>query len=133
MSSDSDKLERAQRLSVRSSPTAPILTGFSRSPTTLAFRLHDESHADVESGIDRLRDFAQRLLERITEYPVSFEVFADDADEMRGSATVARGRERLSEDPITTTSGVDGAARSRALRVRRQGDVTAMFTLARSS
>ena len=36
-----------------------------------------------KAGVDDYAAFARRLLEHITDRPISFEVFADDADEMR--------------------------------------------------
>ena len=50
----------------------PRIAGFTTNPTLM-----------WKAGLTDYADFAQRLLERITEHPISFEVFADDADEMR--------------------------------------------------
>ncbi len=39
-----------------------------------------------KAGLTDYEEFAKRLLERITDKPISFEVFADDAEEMRRQA-----------------------------------------------
>jgi transaldolase len=53
----------------------PNIAGFTTNPTLM-----------WKAGLTDYSDFAQRLLERITDHPISFEVFADDADEMRRQA-----------------------------------------------
>ncbi len=39
-----------------------------------------------KAGLTEYADFAERLLERITTHPISFEVFADDEAEIRRQA-----------------------------------------------
>src|SRR5271154_5283361 len=51
------------------------IAGFTTNPTLM-----------WKAGLTDYAEFAQRLLERITEHPISFEVFADDAEEMRRQA-----------------------------------------------
>jgi transaldolase len=51
------------------------IAGFTTNPTLM-----------WKAGLTEYEDFAQRLLERITRHPISFEVFADDPDEMRRQA-----------------------------------------------
>ena len=68
----------------------PRIAGFTTNPTLM-----------WKAGLTDYAEFAQRLLERITSTPISFEVFADDAEEMRRQARADRlvGRERLRQDP----------------------------------
>jgi transaldolase len=74
----------------------PRITGFTTNPTLM-----------WKAGLTDYADFAQRLLERITRHPISFEVFADDAEEMRRQAKViARWGENVYvKIPVTTTAG----------------------------
>jgi transaldolase len=60
-----------------------------------------------KAGLTDYADFAQRLLERITRHPISFEVFADDAEEMRRQAKVIAGwgENVYVKIPVTTTAG----------------------------
>ena len=60
-----------------------------------------------KAGLTDYADFAQRLLERITKHPISFEVFADDADEMRRQARLISswGENVYVKIPVTTTAG----------------------------
>ena len=86
------------------------IAGFTTNPTLM-----------WKAGLTDYEEFAKRLLERITTHPISFEVFADDADEMRRQALqdLRVGRERLREDPgLDDRRRVDGAAGPRALRER---------------
>ena len=85
-----------------------------------------------KAGLTDYADFAKRLLERITAHPISFEVFADDADEMRRQAhrSPPGATTSTSRSPSRRPRRVDGAARSRALRERRQGERHALFTTA---
>ena len=53
----------------------PRIAGFTTNPTLM-----------WKAGLTDYEEFAKRLLERITTHPISFEVFADDADEMRRQA-----------------------------------------------
>ena len=48
------------------------ISGFTTNPTLM-----------WKAGLTDYAEFAQCLLERITEHPISFEVFADEPDEMR--------------------------------------------------
>ena len=53
----------------------PRIAGFTTNPTLM-----------WKAGLTDYEEFAKRLLERITTHPISFEVFADDEDEMRRQA-----------------------------------------------
>jgi transaldolase len=74
----------------------PRITGFTTNPTLM-----------WKAGLTDYADFAQRLLERITGHPISFEVFADDAEEMRRQAKVIAGwgENVYVKIPVTTTAG----------------------------
>src|SRR5436305_2273087 len=74
----------------------PRIAGFTTNPTLM-----------WKAGLTDYQDFAQRLLERITTHPISFEVFADDADEMRRQARLISswGSNVYVKIPITTTAG----------------------------
>ena len=74
----------------------PRITGFTTNPTLM-----------WKAGLTDYADFAQRLLERITRHPISFEVFADDAEEMRRQAKVIAGwgENVYVKIPVTTTAG----------------------------
>src|SRR5919204_2209038 len=74
----------------------PRIRGFTTNPTLM-----------WKAGLTDYRDFAERLLERITRHPISFEVFADDAEEMRRQATLISswGENVYVKIPVTTTSG----------------------------
>lgn len=100
----------------------PNIAGFTTNPTLM-----------WKAGLTDYADFAQRLLERITEHPISFEVFADDADEMRRQARLIAswGENVYVKIPITTTSGESMAPLVRELSEDGvQVNVTAMFTTA---
>ena len=100
----------------------PDITGFTTNPTLM-----------WKAGLTDYSDFAQRLLERITTHPISFEVFADDADEMRRQARLIAswGDNVYVKIPITTTKGESMAPLVRELSEDGvQVNVTAMFTTA---
>jgi transaldolase len=86
-----------------------------------------------KAGLTDYKDFAQRLLERITEHPISFEVFADDVDEMRRQARMMAswGSNVYVKIPITTTTGQSMASLVRELSEDGvKVNVTALFTTA---
>jgi transaldolase len=100
----------------------PNIAGFTTNPTLM-----------WKAGLTDYADFAQRLLERITTHPISFEVFADDADEMRRQARLIAswGENVYVKIPITTTTGESMAPLVRELSEDGvQVNVTAMFTTA---
>ena len=96
------------------------IKGFTTNPTLM-----------WKAGLTDYAEFAHRLLERITEHPVSFEVFADDAKEITRQARLISkwGPNVYVKVPVTTTDG-----RSMAPVVRKlseagvQVNVTAVFT-----
>ena len=86
-----------------------------------------------KAGLTDYEDFAQRLLERITRHPISFEVFADDADEMRRQAQMIAswGENVYVKIPVTTTNGESMAPLVRELSEDGvKVNVTALFTTA---
>lgn len=99
-----------------------LIRGFTTNPTLM-----------WKAGLTDYAEFAQRLLERITDKPISFEVFADDEAEMRRQALkIARwGGNVYVKIPVTTTSGESLAPLVRELSESGvQVNVTALFTTA---
>jgi transaldolase len=98
------------------------IAGFTTNPTLM-----------WKAGLVDYKDFAQRLLERITDHPISFEVFADDEAEMRRQALLIAswGPNVYVKIPVTTTSGESMARLARELSESGvQVNVTALFTTA---
>jgi transaldolase len=98
------------------------IAGFTTNPTLM-----------WKAGLTDYQDFAQRLLERITTHPISFEVFADDADEMRRQAQLIAswGENVYVKIPVTTTQGESMAPLVRELSESGvKVNVTALFTTA---
>lgn len=98
------------------------ISGFTTNPTLM-----------WKAGLTDYQDFAERLLERITTHPISFEVFADDADEMRRQARLIAswGANVYVKIPVTTTHGEPMAPLVRELSEEGvQVNVTALFTTA---
>jgi transaldolase len=86
-----------------------------------------------KAGLTDYQDFAQRLLERITEHPISFEVFADEANEMLRQAKLIAswGENVYVKIPVTTTGGESMARLVRELSESGvKVNVTALFTTA---
>ena len=100
----------------------PRISGFTTNPTLM-----------WKAGLTDYEDFAVRLLERITRHPISFEVFADDAEEIRRQARLISswGENVYVKIPVTTTSGESMAPLVRELSESGvQVNVTALFTTA---
>jgi transaldolase len=78
----------------------PRLRGFTTNPSLM-----------WKAGLTDYAEFAERLLEQIVDRPVSFEVFADDADEMRRQAhRIAGWADNVYvKIPISTTTGISMA------------------------
>jgi transaldolase len=98
------------------------IAGFTTNPTLM-----------WKAGLTDYEEFAKRLLERITEHPISFEVFADDAEEMRRQALkISRWGENVYvKIPVSTTSGESMAPLVRELsEAGVKVNVTALFTTA---
>lgn len=100
----------------------PRIQGFTTNPTLMR-----------KAGIEDYESFAQALLQRVPELPISFEVFADDADEIRRQARLISswGDNVYVKIPVTTTSGDSLAAVARELSEDGvQLNVTALMTTA---
>jgi len=100
----------------------PRIEGFTTNPTLMR-----------KAGVNCYAEFAQRLLEHVTEHPVSFEVFADDPWEIARQARMIAswGENVYVKIPVTTTRGEPLAPLVRTLS--EDGvklNVTALFTTA---
>jgi transaldolase len=98
----------------------PRIEGFTTNPTLMR-----------KAGLSDYTTFARRLLEQITKHPISFEVFADDPDEMRRQARLIAswGENVYVKIPVTTTAGESLAALARELsEAGVKVNVTALFT-----
>jgi transaldolase len=100
----------------------PRIEGFTTNPTLMR-----------KAGLTRYAEFAHRLLERVTEHPISFEVFADDPPEISRQARLIAlwGENVYVKVPVTTTRGEPLAALVRELSEDGiKVNVTALFTTA---
>jgi transaldolase len=100
----------------------PRIAGFTTNPTLMR-----------KAGLTRYAEFAQQLLEQVTRHPISFEVFADDPDEIRRQARLISGwgENVYVKVPVTTTDGQSLAALVRELSEGGiKVNVTALFTTA---
>ena len=97
------------------------IQGFTTNPTLMR-----------KAGIEDYAAFAKAVLERITDMPISFEVFSDDLEEMERQARLIAGwgDNVYVKIPVTNTKGTSCAPiieRLSAAGVKL--NVTAMFTL----
>jgi transaldolase len=98
------------------------ISGFTTNPTLM-----------WKAGLTNYEEFAKRLLERITVHPISFEVFADGAAEMRRQARMISrwGENVYVKIPVSTTKGESMAPLVRELSESGvKVNVTALFTTA---
>jgi transaldolase len=74
----------------------PLIKGFTTNPTLMR-----------KAGITDYEDFARKLVKAIPNRPISFEVFADDFDEMiaQGRVIASWGNNVNVKIPVTTTKG----------------------------
>ena len=103
----------------------PYITGFTTNPTLMK-----------KSGISDYEKFSRQLLEKISDRPISLEVFSDEFDEMERQAhkIAAWGRNVYVKIPVTNTrreSSLDLVCRLAAAGV--QLNVTALMTNAQVS
>ena len=99
----------------------PIVKGFTTNPTLMK-----------AAGVTDYVDFAKKVLAAIPDRPVSFEVFADEFDEMERQALeiASWGRNVNIKIPVTNTKGVfAGPLIERLAKRGVQLNVTAVFTL----
>ena len=100
----------------------PRVAGFTTNPTLM-----------WKAGLTNYQAFAERLLERVTEHPISFEVFADDEAEIRRQARLIAGwgSNVYVKVPVSTTGGESLAPLVRELsEAGVKVNVTALFTTA---
>ena len=100
----------------------PRISGFTTNPTLM----HKVGLTDYER-------FARDLLERVRTHPISFEVFADESEEMRRQATriASWGENVYVKIPVTSTKGESMAPLARELSEDGiKVNVTALFTTA---
>jgi transaldolase len=98
----------------------PRIKGFTTNPSLM-----------WKAGLTDYTEFAHRLLEKITEHPVSFEVFADDSKEIsRQARLIAKwGPNVYVKVPVTTTNGESMApVVQRLSEAGIQVNITAVFT-----
>jgi transaldolase len=74
----------------------PLIKGFTTNPTLMR-----------KAGIEDYEAFARQLVAAVPDRPISFEVFADDFDEMiaQGRVIASWGRNVNVKIPVTTTKG----------------------------
>jgi transaldolase len=99
----------------------PYIAGFTTNPTLMR-----------QSGVSDYEGFARKLLEHITDRPISFEVFADEPGEMvRQARLIASwGRNVYVKIPVTDTRGTSTAAVVRELAASGVHlNVTALMTV----
>lgn len=99
----------------------PIVKGFTTNPTLMK-----------QAGVAEYADFARKVVAAIPDRPVSFEVFADDFDEMERQAIeiASWGPNVNVKIPVTNTkSEFCGRLVSRLSKRGVQLNVTAIFTL----
>lgn len=100
----------------------PRVSGFTTNPTLM-----------WKAGLTDYSEFAHRLLDQITEHPISFEVFADDVAEIQRQALMIAtwGENVYVKVPVTTTAGVPLAPLVRELSEEGvKVNVTALMTAA---
>ena len=107
--------------SIRKLYAQPNIQGFTTNPTLMK-----------QAGIQDYKGFALEVLKIVTDRPVSFEVFADDINEMEKQAIeiATWGKNVNVKIPITNTKGESTA--SLVKRLSSQGiicNVTAIFTI----
>ena len=107
---------------IRAMSEKPYIRGFTTNPTLMR-----------RAGVTDYRAFAREVLAAVPDRPISFEVFADEFDEMERQAVeiASWGANVNVKIPVTDTKGESAAPL--VARLSRRGvqvNVTAMFTLA---
>jgi transaldolase len=84
----------------------PIISGFTTNPTLMR-----------RSGVEDYPGFARKVLDSVTDKPISFEVFSDEFEEMGTQARLigSWGRNVFVKIPVTNTRGESSAALIREL------------------
>ncbi len=99
----------------------PRISGFTTNPTLMR-----------KSGVTDYEAFARKVLETVTDLPISFEVFSDDLEEMRRQARLIAGwgANVYVKIPVTNTDGASTAQLVRELTAEGLAlNVTALLTL----
>lgn len=99
----------------------PSIKGFTTNPTLMK-----------QSGVSDYVDFAKKVLAAIPDRPVSFEVFADEFDEMEAQALEIASWSPLVNVKIPVTNSKGAFAGPLVARLSKSGvqcNVTAVFTL----
>jgi transaldolase len=99
----------------------PLIKGFTTNPTLMR-----------KAGVSDYREFARDILRMIPDRPISFEVFADQAEDMirQGREIAQWGANVYVKIPVTDTAGASSAPVVRALaRAGVKVNVTAVLTL----
>lgn len=102
----------------------PLITGFTTNPTLMC-----------KEGISDYQAFAMDILSTIKDYPISFEVFSDDFDEMQRQALLIAswGSNVYVKIPVTNTLGepsYDLISQLASMGVKQ--NVTALMTLSQT-
>jgi len=99
----------------------PSISGFTTNPTLMR-----------KAGVDDYEGFARKVLDHVTDRPISFEVFSDDFDEMRRQAVRigSWGSNVYVKIPVTNTKGESAEALVRELSAEGlRLNVTAILSL----
>ena len=99
----------------------PLISGFTTNPTLMR-----------RSGVTDYETFAKEVLAAVTEHPISFEVVADDFEEMRRQARLIAswGANVFVKVPVTNTTGESSADLVRELSLEGlKLNVTAILSL----
>jgi transaldolase len=112
----------ADLASIVKAATDPLIGGFTTNPTLMN-----------KAGITDYQAFASTLLEAVPNHPISFEVFADDVDEIKRQALLIAtwGDNVYVKIPVTNTEGLSLAPLVQELSESGvKVNVTALFTTA---
>jgi len=99
----------------------PLISGFTTNPTLMR-----------RSGVTEYATFAKEVLAAVTEHPISFEVIADEFEEMRRQAHLIAswGANVFVKIPVTNTRGESSASLIRELSLEGlKLNVTAILSL----
>ncbi len=111
----------AEKASILELYSHPYIKGFTTNPTLMR-----------KAGVSDYRAFAQEILEVVTDRPISFEVFADDFEEMERQALeiASWGDNVYVKIPVTSTLGQPSSDLLRRLSAAGvKLNVTALMTL----
>lgn len=98
-----------------------LISGFTTNPTLMR-----------KAGVNNYKDFAINILNTVNSKPISFEIFADDFDNMlRQAITISKWSDNVYvKIPITNTSGLSSIELIEELnKLKVKTNITAVFTL----